>query len=402
MFELKPVMDALPAMWSEVSWPIALLIAWIAGEAGNRWLRLPRISCYGLAGFLMAANQGGFISNPSAGSAVVLANFALGLFLFELGYRINFDWLRVNPWLAVNGVAVAIGTFFAVFFVARLFDLAMVPSLLLASMAMSSSPASLLRVINDARANGQVTERSLHFTAINCVLAVVFFKAIMGYWVLESVGSITMALWSGIVVVLVSAAVGTLFGVAMPMLLRRFGQLTRSATVVLAIAVLLLTALMHALKLSPFLAALAFGFVVRQRRVILPQAQQHFGVLGDLLVVFLFVFVAAMLDWREVMSGLGLALIVIAVRFVVQAGASVALAHFTGTTWDKGLYTGLALTPMSVFAILLFEQAISFNTSVPIEVGGFAALALLLEVLGPVAAHVAFTRAGETHPETRS
>jgi len=42
--------DLLPII-SDLAWPFALAIAWIAGEFGHRWTGLPRISIYGLVGF---------------------------------------------------------------------------------------------------------------------------------------------------------------------------------------------------------------------------------------------------------------------------------------------------------------------------------------------------------------
>lgn len=39
---------------AELAWPLAVLLAWLAGEFIHRWTRLPRISVYGLVGFLCA------------------------------------------------------------------------------------------------------------------------------------------------------------------------------------------------------------------------------------------------------------------------------------------------------------------------------------------------------------
>ena len=41
----------------ELAWPLALAVAWIAGEFGHRWTGLPRISIYGLVGFILANLQ---------------------------------------------------------------------------------------------------------------------------------------------------------------------------------------------------------------------------------------------------------------------------------------------------------------------------------------------------------
>ncbi|MBL0142834.1 MAG: cation:proton antiporter [Betaproteobacteria bacterium] len=388
--------DNVDSVLTNIAWPVALAIAWVAGEFGHRWARLPRISSYGIAGFAMAASQGGFLPDPSGSPIALLADVAFGLILFELGYRINLKWLRANPWLGATSLVEAGGTFAAVFLVARLFGAPLVPSLLLASLAMSTSPAAVLRVVNEVGGSGQVTERTLHLSAFNCVLAVIMFKAIVGYWVLASAGSVFQALWSSVVVVLVSAGLGALFGVVVPAVLRSAGGLARSATIGFAIAVLLLTALTHFLKFSPLLAALAFGVVARHRRVVLSQAQRNFGALGDLLTILLFVFVAATLEWKQIVVGAPLAAAVVGARMLAKIAATTLFARPSGISARKGLLTGLALTPVSVFVILLLEQSRHLKLGVLEDMVGVAAIVLLLEVLGPLATQWALIWAGES------
>jgi Kef-type K+ transport system membrane component KefB len=380
----------------QIAWPLTLAIAWLAGELGHRRLSLPRISSYGIVGFLLAAGQVGVLPEARGGTMALLASVAFGLILFELGYRINLAWLRANPWLGITSVVECGCTFFAVFFVGLAFSVPVVTSLLLASLTMLTSPAAVLRVINEERSSGQVTERTLHLSAFNCVLALVAFKAVVGYGVLAGAGTVFQAVWSSLVVVLVSAGLGTLFGVAVPDLLRRFGGLARNGTVVFALAVLLLTALTDALKFSPLLAALAFGMVARHRRVVLSQVQRNFGALGDLLTVLLFVFVGATLDWQQSRAGMQLALAVVAVRLLVKTLATTLFARLSGITWRKGALTGVALTPLSAFAILLLEQTRHLQLDLLKEVAGVMAIALLLEVVGPLLTRWALVWAGET------
>lgn len=389
--------ETLLTILTGIAWPAAIAIAWIAGEAGYRWLSLPRISSYGVAGFFMAASQGGFLVNPSGGPVALLADFAFALILFELGYRINLRWLRADPWLGVTSVVEAAGTFTAVFMLARAFAVPDVPSLLLAALAMSTSPAAVLRVANELKSSGQVTERLLHLTAFNCVLAVVMFKAVVGYWVLANAGSVFHAVWNSLVVVAVSAGIGALFGVAVPGLLRRIGSVDRSATAAFAISALLLTSLTLALNFSPVLAALVFGLVARHWRGILSQAQRNFGALGDLLTVLLFVFVAASLEWKQVVTGIELALAVVGVRLAVKTVTTTLFARLSGITWRKGALTGLAMTPMSVFVILLLEHTRHLELGALDQVTSIAAIVLLLEVIGPLVTQRALIWAGETH-----
>ena len=387
--------DTIYSLLHATAWPVALALAWVAGELGHRWLALPRISSYGIVGFLLGSAQAGLLPDPNGGPVTFLADVAFGLILFELGYRINLRWVRANPWLGVTSDLEACGSFAAVFFIAHWFALPLVPALLLGALAMSTSPAAVLRVANELHSSGQVTERTLHLSAFNCVLAVIAFKIVMGYWVLSGAGSVFQALWSSLVVLLVSACLGALFGVAVPALLRALGGMDRSATVAFAVAVLVLTAFTHVLKFSPLLATLAFGLVARHRRVVLSQAQRNFGALGDLLTMLLFVFVAASLHWKNAIAGIELALAVIAARMAVKVAVTTLFARLGGITWRKGFLTGLALAPQSVFVIVLLEQSRHLGLDLLNEVAAIAAIVLLLEVIGPLVTQRALIWAGE-------
>src|SRR3990167_2187317 len=149
----------------DLAWPLAIALAWLAGELGHRWTGLPRISLYGLVGFALGGSQLELLPATRPRPVMLVANVAFGLILFEFGYRINLRWLRTNPWIGVTGLLGAGLCFAAVYALARGFDMPVLTSLLLASLAMSPSPAALMRVINEQRSTGQVTERVLHLTA---------------------------------------------------------------------------------------------------------------------------------------------------------------------------------------------------------------------------------------------
>jgi Kef-type K+ transport system membrane component KefB len=391
--------DLLPGfapLAADLAWPFAIALAWVAGELGHRWTRLPRVSLYGLMGFLLGHAQLGILPAAHSGVVMLIANIAFGLILFEFGYRINLRWLRANPWLAASGLLEAGATFLAVYAVATAFGMPVLSSLLLGSLAMSTSPAAVMRVINEQRSSGQVTERVLHLSALNCVLAVFAFKVIVGFWTFETSGKLWPAISNSLVVLAVSAAVGAAFGMGVPALLRRLGRLTRDATLTFAIAVMLLVAIAHAFKFSPVLAALTFGFVARHRRVTLNQTQRNFGALGDLLAIVLFVFVATTLEWHRVWAGLGLGLALVGVRLLTKVIPVAALARVSGVSWRKGMLSGLALMPISVFVILLLEQARYLGIDLIDQLAPLAAATLLLELVGPVVTQRALIAAGES------
>ena len=372
------------AILTSLAWPCAITLAWLVGEFGQRWTGLPRISFYGLVGFVLAAPQLGVLPRPETGEALLLADVGFGLILFELGYRINLHWLRTNPWIGVTGVVEAGLTFAGVYLVANAFGAPLFDRLMLASLSMATSPATVVRVINEQKSSGQVTERALHLCALNCVLAVFAFNAAVGLWIFRTSEDVGDALWNSLVVLGVSAFTGAVFGLVVPGVLRLLGKLTQDATVAFALAVILLVAITYALGLSPVVAALAFGLTARHRRVAFSQAQRNFGALGELLTVVLFVFAASTLDWRRVWAGALLAVALVLVRLLAKTAGVTAFAHLSGISWRKGALTGVALTPLSVFVILLIEHARHAGVAVVEELRAVAAVTMLLEVFGPI------------------
>ncbi len=381
---------------ADLAWPFAIAVAWLVGEFGHRWTGLPRISFYGMVGFAFAQTQAGVLPSAGPGAALLLADIAFGLILFELGYRINLRWLRNNPWLGVAGLVESSATFAVVYCIAASFGTSITTALLLASLAMSTSPATVMRVINEERSSGQVTERVLHLSALNCVLAVFTFNVIVGFWIFDTSGDLVGATFDSLIVLVASVALGGLFGMVVPAMLRVLGNLSKDATVAFALSVILLVAITASIKLSPVLATLAFGLVARHRRVALSQTERSFGALGEVLTVLLFVFAASTLEWQQITAGLALALAVVLGRFVSKTLGVTAFSHVSGISWRKGALTGLALAPVSVFAILLLEHARQRGVNLPQQLYALAAVTLLLEVLGPIIVQRALIWAKET------
>jgi len=381
---------------AELVWPFSIALAWVLGELVHRFAGLPRITVYALTGFVLSHSQAGLLPLPGESAAMLIANIAFGLILFEFGYRINLRWLRANPWIAASGLVESAATFAAVFAAAELFGMAPLPAMLLASLAIASSPAEILRVVNEQRSSGQVTERALHLSALNSIVAAFVFNIIVGLWTFQHSGSLLGAVSNSIVLLAVSGGLGVAFGFAVPGLLRRLGTLGRDATIAFAVAVIFLCSIAQALNMSPVLAALAFGFVARHRRVTLGQAQRNFGALGDLLTVLLFVFIGATLAWPRIASGIGIALAILVARLVAKTAAVVMFSRVSGTTWRKGLLTAVALSPMSVLVLAMLVRTREMGIDLMDQLAPLAAATLFLAIAGPLLTQWAVKLAGES------
>jgi Kef-type K+ transport system membrane component KefB len=289
-------------------------------------------------------------------------------------------------------------TFASVYVVTGFFGLTGDVRLVVASLAISASPAGIVRVANELHSAGQVTERVLHLCAINCLMAVLALKLVVGYWHISTTGDLVAAAFGSVHVLGTSVAVGTLLGVAVPWLLRARITPASGVTVVFALAVLLLTTASFGLQLSPLLAALTFGIVARERRVHLTNAQRDFGTVGELLGLFLFVYVASLIEWSDVWGSLALGATLLLVRTASKVLCNLSVARLSGITERKGVLTGLALTPLSAFAILLLEQSRLLGLEPAVQaLKVLAALVVVLELLGPLITQRALLAARETH-----
>jgi Kef-type K+ transport system membrane component KefB len=382
-----------------LAWPFTILVAWVAGEYVHRWADLPRISVYAAVGFLFASPQLGVLP-ASSDAMLLLANIAFCLIVFEAGHRMNWHWLRSNPWIGVTSLVESTLTFAAVYYLARWLELPVTAACLLAALAMATSPATVVRVINEQRSSGQVTERVLHHSVLNCVLAVFVFKAIVGMAVFQSSGSLLQAAYGSLIDLSVSFVLGALFGVVMPALLRTLSRTVQDSTLAFALAVICLVALTHNLKLSPILATLTFGLVARHRRIVLNPSQRGFGALGDLLSVLLFVYVATTLELQQVIAGIGLGFAIIGARQLAKMVGIAAFARASGISWRKGLLIGVAMTPISAFVILVLEQTRHLGIDLFNQVAPLACAALVLEFIGPILTQRAFIWAREV-PDSR-
>lgn len=380
---------------SDLAWAAVILIAWVLGEfMRGRW-QLPRISTYAVVGFIFGPTQLGLLPDISSGHVLLLANIAFGLILFEAGHRLNLRWLQHNIWLAVANLFEAMLTFAVVYVVSRQFDVPVTSASLLAALSMASSPATILRVVNELRSSGQVTERALHLSALNCTLAVFVFKLLLGYRVFETSGSLIQAGYNSLLVLLLSAALGAVFGIALPAALRILRRTQSDATLAFAISVIVLVALTHYLRQSPVLATLAFGIVSRHRRIVLGRAERGFGALGDVLSVLLFVSVAASINWNLAASGWLLGLALVLTRMLTKTVTLWCFARPSGVSFKKGALTGLAMSPFSVFVILVLEQTRHLGINLVDQLAPLAAAALLLEIFGPLLTQLALKVARE-------
>jgi len=162
----------------EVLFPTLLQVAWLDGEASVA-LGIPRIVSYGLCGL----TAGITLQKLPVGELLDLtglADAAMGLLSFELGYRLNPTWLiRKSSILLVSLVESSL-TFLAVFLYCDVLSVRLDQSIAIAALCIVTSPGAVLRTVRKKQSSGQVTNFLLTFSALNCVISILVFKLISG------------------------------------------------------------------------------------------------------------------------------------------------------------------------------------------------------------------------------
>jgi Kef-type K+ transport system membrane component KefB len=381
---------------------LALVIAGLAGEGLNRFVRVPRVSGYSLAGLLLGPLMLGWFGVHNIGSFRIVIDLALALLLFELGNRVDLHWLRVNPWIVPASIAEAGLTFVGVFTVLRLLDATPGLAATVAAIAIGTSPAVVMRVAAELRAEGQVTQRLFVLTALNVLYSVVLSKLIVGGMHGAFRGDWSAAILHPAYLLLGSLLMGIAIAMAFRFLRGGF-DLSDEQTVVILFGLLLLSlSLLQALALPTMLAPLLAGVMVKnsdRRPILWPR---HFGSAGGVLVILLFVLTGATLTSSEMTTGGLTALAVIAVR-VLGKGIGIALfGPVSGLSMRQVFALGAALMPMSAVAFLLVDDIRNLYPEFGVQVGAIVlSMVAVLQLAGPIGVQWALRFSNESNERGR-
>lgn len=379
---------------------LLLLAAALAGEAVQRWLRLPRLLGWSAVGALLGPHALGMLDRASLDAMAPLLDIAAGVVLFELGQRVDPAWLRRNPWLLGTSVLESAFAFAAMYAVLIAVDAPPLIAAVAAAIGISTAPAVTLAITRDLRAQGQVAERAVLLTALNSVYAFVAVGVLLSWIAREHALDWRVAVLHPLYLVFGSLLAAAIFAGVTLALLRVLGR--RHDTQFLCILALVATAVWaaDALRLSMALTLLAFGVGIRildRRRLFVALS---FGRVGGILLIFLFAMTAARLDWALVPAGALAGGVLIAARAAGKGLGVFALAPVSGLPLRKASLLTLALMPMSGIAVILVHDTVKFYPQIGPSLAAIVISAIaILELLGPLLAHFALVRAGETAEE---
>lgn len=375
---------------------LLLVAGLLIGEAVYARLALPRLIGYVLAGTLFGPALFGVIGAESLAQVRPLADAALGILLLEAGRRLDLRWLLANPTLWRAAVAEMALSFLAIaLFAGLVVGMSPVWAAATAAVTMTSAPAVVLLTVEEAKAQGQVTERIVLYSSLVSAVSFVLFAFVLGVVHSELAGNwlsaIVHPLW-----VVVGGGVMAWFTSRLALALAaRLPKRSLAQVFVLVACALFVVGLARMFAVPVFLTLFLMGalLALRDERQVLRYTQlpeAHW-----LLAIILFVVIGASLPWHEFtwLTGafaLGLLLVRAAAKIAALGVADRAM------TLRKRLLVGVGVQPLSITAVFM---AYEISGLYP-EVGRSVLLlplfaAAIMEIAGPALCRFALVRAGE-------
>src|SRR5688572_13615687 len=323
---------------------LLLLAGLIGGELARRYARLPRVVGYVLVGLGLGAGGLNLVDEGMVQEAWIFVDIALGLILFELGRRIDLNWFKRDPWLAATGLLESALSFALVMGALVYLDVKPVLAAVAASIAIGTSPAVVMVVAQELKAEGQVTERALSLVALNSVIAFVTATMLLAWIHHEYQAGWETALLHPVYLLAGSLVLGYAATLVALALGRWLGKSQRGHFVMALALIVSTVGFARMLELSVVLALLSFGVLSRQldeRHDLMPF---EMGRVGEMFVVVLFVVSGATLNSDWLMNGGVLAAAFILARFVGKSIGVLALTYFSGARRGAAGLLCLALT----------------------------------------------------------
>jgi len=374
---------------------LILLLGLAGGEFIGRYRFLPRILGYIVVGLLIGPNGFNWVSDYLLADTHLFVDISLGLILFELGRQLDFAWLYRDQGLLLMAIAESGFTFCLIFTALYLLGLPGLSAILIAIVAIPTSPAVVMMVAYDLSAHGPVTRRTLMLTSLNNLFALILFTLLLPFT--QAHIAIDSALLSQTVYRLLGSMLFGLVIFVITMLIACLtGKRKESQFILFICAIVLAITFSSALNLSNMLTLFSFGAAARNldRKHLLMEVD--FGWLARLFFILLFVIIGIHLQFQGLWQATWAVLAFVFLRAIGKVAGVWLFAKKTRITKQQAVAISLALSPMAGVALGMSNKLIAFNP----ELGHLiltiiAAVVAILNIIGPILTQIAFVKTKE-------
>lgn len=368
------------------------------------YLKLPDVTGYLMAGIIIGPSVLGLIPRGVLPDFHILSSIALAFIAYNIGCEMDFKSIKDlgNNILIITAMQ-AVMTMVFVFAVFMIMGQGIAFSVVAAAIASATAPAATLMVIQQYKAKGPLVNTLIPVVALDdafCIMAFGIANTVAINLLSNAEPSIVTMLLLPLWEILFSLLIGIIGGIAAILIMQ---HLKSESDVIIFIigSVLLLTFASEYLHVSSLLTLMAYGVMVgnfSSKKRTTRKALE--GVSLPVFVAF-FALSGAELDLRILMPAgvLGLAYF-LARGFGKYYGARVG-AQMTNMPEPIVKYLGFTLIPQAGVAIGLSQIA---SQTLPEPLAGTIRAVVLAavianEIVGPILAKYALSRAGEIAAE---
>ncbi len=377
--------------------------AFVVGQVSRRWMS--EVIAFMAIGIVVGPEFLGLIDAQSLTALDSVLSLALGAIVFGIGERLELPRLRaVRHTLVPIAVAENLATFGLVFVGLMIAGLSVATAYLLAAIALSTSPTTLLAVISERRARGNLTEHLLAATALNNVTSALLYG--LGLPVVLAARSTSGAQQGALAFVQLVVASLLIGGVAGFLLRRYMDHMRRSGERLLFVLVMVVStvAVSRAVGAPVVISTLVAGaLAANDPRDTRPLFEALRTLEAPIFLIF-FVVAGAAVHLDELTSVGVLGAVFIGARLLgkVAGGWLGADATRSGRRWGWGPAVGAGLMPFAGMAIGLAAFTLERASAAGLDLLGAQVSAVVLgsvvvfELLGPLSVGRALDRAEES------
>jgi len=380
-----------------------ILVAGVSAGALARRFHLPSVTGQILAGVCIGPLLGAF-DHDTVVNLAPFTSFALGLMAVAVGSHLNVARLaNAARRLVILLVCEAVITPVLVFGTVMLTgSAAWSTGLLVATIAISTAPATILSIVKETRSKGVFVKTLVAAVALNNIACILLFEVAhtVALTSIDAASSASASIWLEPLKTLgLALALGGGMGVILVLATRRVVRTDRLSTFSL-IAILATAGLASQLEASALLSCLFLGVALAN---LSPDKEEigHevFDNFETAIFAIFFVLAGMELDFSYVREAGVLALLVFGARAGGKLFAANVAMRAAGATDRVRKNLGLALLPQAGLAVGLM-LLVTEDGRFPDEVRGLIlavvlTVVMLNEILGPVLARIALARSGD-------
>lgn len=383
--------------------PLYIGIVLLAGLAGGKvaqLLKLPAVTGYLLAGFLLGPSVFNLITPHVNHSMVLVTEFAIGLLSISVGMELHRHVLQNNGrtllTISLGNTAVS---FVVVTLVTFLLGLPFSQAVILGVVSLTISPAGVMEIVKERKTSGEMTKTLLNLVALDNLICITLFGLVLS---LVQASLQPAFVYSDVVISIVreiglGLIVGALTGFLFAYFLEK--QLLQDKLLVIIIAVIMFNnGIAAALNLSPVLMSIFSGITITNlsnNRVRVASTFERISLPVNLMFLTLSgAHIEIGIIYQVGIIGLGYILS----RLIGRAGGAFLFARFTNLQEKTKQNIGLGLVPQAGIAIGLVTIA---EQTLPSMTGTLSGVLLtgviFFEVIGPLIVEKGLERCGEVN-----